>query len=287
MKCLACGFNNRETARFCENCGAKLNANNSKPFVGQKSASQNLLFFGCVGLSLLLVGAIWLLWSSGYIPVIVKPLQTERVVFTETPFVPTRIPTVQSTRIVMGTATSRPVQALPSTKTPAPQINRCELFDQSKMSVIYMGWLEGTPLVFYVKMKGGVLGLENQIAGDTQPWEYSVQIDNIVTRDCSLIQGYEERLYCNIKLPSGFAGTYRSFNVFVNGCEQPVYTRSMNDLPVYDTVSGSGSNSSSKCGDAPASTDLAGYGAWCSCNGGIYSTFMPAGYPPFGYCSVP
>jgi hypothetical protein len=241
------------------------------------------ILFGVLALGVLIigVGAFILLGGMDFFSLVqpTQPTPVPIVIYVtatpqsagQQPAAPQPSPTRSPTRA------SEPTLA-PSTKT----VDRCGLFDDSKMKVVYLDWVAGAPLQFYVKMPGGVPGLEKKISGDSQPWNYSVKIGDVTTGDCRFIEGYKERLYCSIDLPSGYANSVRTFNLSVNGCSSPIYHTGWTDIPAY--VGGTSSNS---CGSAPNNTDLTAYQAWCACMGGAYSVFYPAGELPQGFCLIP
>jgi hypothetical protein len=167
------------------------------------------------------------------------------------------------------------------------KFNRCEVFTGIHMSVVYLDWTAGSPLTFYIKMPGGVPGLEKNIAGDTQPWSYSAAIATATTNNCRF-EEYKERLYCTITLPSGYANTIRPLAVSVNGCSSPIFTDSMAAIPGYEA--GSETNS---CGQSPV-YNAPSCSSWCACMGGTLNISCGGGEctivgsPPCSdYCSIP
>jgi len=126
-----------------------------------------------------------------------------------------------------------PTQA--STSTPAPALDRCKLFDAVKMEVVWLAMPKGNTLAqFYVKMAGGIPGLEKGIPGDDESWDYSAEIGDHETESCKFTQGYKERLYCEFPLPSGYSNTVQSFDLYVSGCGQPIYSDSRMELPAFN-----------------------------------------------------
>ncbi|MEW6029794.1 MAG: zinc-ribbon domain-containing protein [Chloroflexota bacterium] len=288
--CPVCGTQNRAGARFCGKCGTTFLVAQRPSIVttpgrdaGRKSSVLGIVF-GILALGVLIIigfGAFIVLGGMDYFSPVqpVQPTQPPIVIYVtatpqagnQQPAAPQPSPTRSPTR--------NPESTLPpSTKT----VNRCGLFEGIEMKVIYLDWISGAPLQFYVKMPGGVPGLEKKIGSDSQPWNYSVKIGDVATDDCRFIEGYKERLYCSIDLPSGYANSARTFDLSVNGCTSPIYHTGWTDIPAY-----AGGTSSNSCGDAPSNTDLTAFQAWCSCMGGAYSVFYPAGELPQGFCLIP
>ncbi|MEW6239366.1 MAG: zinc-ribbon domain-containing protein [Chloroflexota bacterium] len=287
--CPVCGTQNRADARFCGKCGTTFLVSQQPPFVtapgrdsGRRSSILGILF-GLFALGVIIagVGAFFFMGGMNYFSPAqpVQPTQPPIVIYVtatpqsgnQQPAAPQPSPTRSPTRIPEPTLA-------PSTKA----VDRCGLFDDLEMKVIYLDWISGAPLQFYVKMPGGVPGLERKISGDAQPWNYSAKIGDVTTDDCRFIEGYKERLYCSIDLPSGYANSARTLDVSVNGCASPIYHTGWTDVPAY--VGGTSSNS---CGNAPSNTDLAAFQTWCTCMGGAYSVFYPAGQQPQGFCLIP
>jgi hypothetical protein len=127
-------------------------------------------------------------------------------------------------------------ESKPGVETAAP--DRCELFNDINMSVTYLDWTSGAPLQFYFKMPGGVPGLGKNIAGDTGAWNYSAQIGSYPSSNCNIIQGYEDRLYCTVSLPSDYSSSMRPLTLNVNDCESPIYSVETAFLP--EIVGGGG-----------------------------------------------
>lgn len=131
--------------------------------------------------------------------------------------------------------------------SPSGGNNHCSLFDESTFSFVVLDWQAGQPLTFYIKMPGGVPGLEKPIAGDNGPWDYSVSFGAYQTADCRIEAGYPERLYCSINLPSDYQNSSQVLELFVSGCDMPVYKNSFANVPFIadqpTLVGGDGSNS--------------------------------------------
>jgi hypothetical protein len=160
-----------------------------------------------------------------------------------------------------------PTQIPPATFTPYPTYtpyptaapalvpilgDRCGQFDEINISLI---WLD--PPRMYVKMPGGVPGPEETVSGDSGDWEYSLEIGYYSTDACSVLEGYPDRLYCDISLPSGEINSIRSVRLYLNGCSQPVYSDDYADIfPGTGSASGGpreNSNEQYSCGAEGAS----------------------------------
>ena len=164
----------------------------------------------------------------------------------------------------------------PGVEVAAP--DRCDLFDDMDMKVTYLDWTSGAPLKFHFKMPGGVPGLGKEITGDSGIWKYSAQIGSYTSSNCEVIQGYEDRLYCTVPLPSTYSSTLRPMTLNVNECESPIYSIQAASLPaVIDSgegsVAGGGSGDDSDgggsgggiCGPEPADSGTPEWSDWCSC----------------------
>lgn len=133
--------------------------------------------------------------------------------------------------------------------------------------VVYLDWISGAALQFYVKMPGGIPGLEKKIEGDTGAWNYSDQIGSYPSSTCDIIQGYGERLYCTVSLPSGYSNSMRSLTLKVNDCDSPIYTNETAFLPeIVDSGGGTGSGSTGstsgeEMGDGSSGGETSGGGS--------------------------
>lgn len=133
------------------------------------------------------------------------------------------LPTQPPTATLTATATK------PPTATPVPQY--CHTFARIPMSVVYMDWVRGDPLEFYIKMPGGVPGLEKKIPKADDDWVYTAKIGNYTSGKCEFIPGYPERLYCEIILPQSYAESVQPMSLFVNKCEGDIYPKDSAFLP--------------------------------------------------------
>ena len=117
--------------------------------------------------------------------------------------------------------------------TPTSTTQTCDLFSGIDISVVYLDWMRDKPLEFYFNMPGGVPGLEKDIPGATNKWQYLAKIGNNSTTQCEFIRGYSGRLYCKIKLPAEYANTGREMTLSVDGCEKPLYKNPAATIPGF------------------------------------------------------
>jgi hypothetical protein len=113
----------------------------------------------------------------------------------------------------------------------AAEWNRCELFEGVKPELVFLEWKPKQPITFYLTFPGGVPGLEKEIAGDTTPWEYSASIGDRASEDFCTYEGYANKLYCKVQIPSDFSNSVQSINVTVNGCSWPIYANPDAEIP--------------------------------------------------------
>jgi hypothetical protein len=119
-----------------------------------------------------------------------------------------------------------------ATDTPAVDL-RCDLLKGMDVGLVTLDWQPGQPLSFYNRMPGGVPGLEKAIEGDDDLVQYSARWGDYRTEACKFIPGYPERLYCDIQLPSEYGGSLRPFELYVSGCEQPIFSNARAEVPGY------------------------------------------------------
>jgi hypothetical protein len=145
---------------------------------------------------------------------------------------------------------------------------RCALFPNLDMSAVLLDIPPGSSaLTLYVRMPGGVPGLEVPVPGDQVPWDYTASLGNTQASECSY-QGYAARLYCTFDLPSTSIGSVLPLHVYVNGCDEPIFS----DLNVSVFAVFPSEDKSAEPADKPGVACSAGLGAGeCAEAGGSYS----------------
>jgi hypothetical protein len=107
------------------------------------------------------------------------------------------------------------------------EFSRCGLFVPEAYSLTSLDIPYGTgELTVYVNMPGGVPGLEVEIPEDIHPWIYSGVLGSYQDPRCTF-DGYAERLYCRFDVPEDYFGTVRGLTVYVNRCEDPIYSNAL------------------------------------------------------------
>jgi len=153
------------------------------------------------------------------------------------------------TAVAGPTAVGGPTAPAGPTNVPPTSVggamDRCSLYTGIKFAFVTLDWMPGQPLKFYIKMPGGVPGLEKPVSGDSGLWSYSVNIGANQTQDCQVIPGYPGRLYCSINLPSGYSNSSQVLDLHVNGCGAPIYENPQAGVPSYSTGGASTGGSAS------------------------------------------
>jgi hypothetical protein len=80
-----------------------------------------------------------------------------------------------------------------------------------------------TTQTLYLKIPGGVPGLEFEVPEDPNPWLYHATLGISEAEECTY-EGYDQRLYCTFILPETALGTYQELLVYVNECDTPFYS---------------------------------------------------------------
>ncbi|HRJ75439.1 MAG TPA: hypothetical protein PLX90_05540, partial [Anaerolineales bacterium] len=170
--------------------------------------------------------------------------------------------------------------------------DRCSLFNENQIEFNALEWKTGEPFEFYFKIPGGVPGLEKNIANDSGDWEYYVSVGDYSSDDCKFIKNEsyaKERLYCSVNIPKDakYEFSLQSVNLFINGCNQPLFDQ-RSQIPQYsDAVivpaGGGGGGGGSSGGDScPAGQSYhdpnpsSGWAGGCCSDGHFYD------YAPFG-----
>lgn len=110
------------------------------------------------------------------------------------------------------------------TATPEP-VNRCELFDAAGTTLaLHDIPIFTSDLTFYLDFGHPVPGLEEPVDGDEEEWVYSAILGSSPTEPCT-VREYPGRIYCKVfDFPSSWWGTAQQLEVFVNGCDQPIFS---------------------------------------------------------------
>ena len=116
------------------------------------------------------------------------------------------------------------------------------------MSFVALEWKRGVPLVFYIKMNGGVPGLEDKSVDDNIAWNYSVAMGRYKTDYCEFVEVCKERLYCRIEIPDGYSRSAQPMTLTVNGCDAPIHHDKFAEIPMMKPGPSSGG---SACDTAP------------------------------------
>ena len=281
MQCPNCLSQVPNTANVCGHCGTNLQAiPKKKRFPGW--------IWGIIGglavltLFVILGGIAYFLLFRRSAPSSPPPQQPQviTVIVTPTKLEQPAIEEVAQPAPQQPTATNT---ALPAPPPPEPvEVTQyCETFEAIDYSIVYLDWIPGAPLTFYVKMPGGVPGIEKKIPGVSEEWTYKVTIGDYETESCDIIQGYKERLYCSIELPSTYSNSIRSIKVEASSCDRVIFEEQVHYLPGIEDIGGGGGrsgnggsgSSSPSCGDAPSGGPngcTEEYISWCSCMGGSF-----------------
>jgi hypothetical protein len=116
-------------------------------------------------------------------------------------------------------------------------VDRCALYDDIRMSYIFLDQETcGGPLMLYIKMPGGVPGLEYDVTGDDSSWDYKVEIGDYESNRCDTDKDYKQRLYCQVNLPAEYLNSLQTLSLYINGCDRSVYSDRYASLPASACV---------------------------------------------------
>jgi len=107
---------------------------------------------------------------------------------------------------------------------------RCDLYEGMEMELAWPEWKKGLPMPVTIKMPGGVPGLELEVPGDTELWEYSIKVGTSISNECNY-QGYNTKLHCSILVSEGYSESVQTLSLFVNGCSSPILYKDKAYLP--------------------------------------------------------
>ena len=228
MQCPNCSSQIPDTAKKCGVCGVLLHTQQTQENTGLPAWAKGLLVGGGIGLIfVILLGAAYLLFYLRPSIVMVEPTQAATMTFVPTQIPPTVEVLVEAPPEETPTAIIEPTQP----PTPTAEAQFCDAFEGVEMTVVYLDWYKNELLEFYIKMPGGVPGLEKEIPGASGEWNYRVKIGNYNSSGCDFTAGYRERLYCKIDLPSEYESAVHPMLLYVDTCEQNIYTGQSAFLP--------------------------------------------------------
>ncbi|MCP4140947.1 MAG: zinc ribbon domain-containing protein [Chloroflexi bacterium] len=231
MQCPNCGSQIPDSSKKCGVCGVLLQPQQAQATTGFPGWAKGLLIGGGIGLIFFAVlGAAYFFFYFRPSITMIEPTQIPTAVIAPTqPPAPTVAAVVESPPEETPLPTIEPTQAFTPTSTAEPQF--CDAFDGVEMTVVYLDWIKNEPLELYVKMSGGVPGLEKEIPDATGEWNYRVKIGDYNSIGCEFIEGYRERLYCEINLPNEYEGAVQPIAVYVDKCEENLHTGQKAFLP--------------------------------------------------------
>ena len=228
MQCPNCGNQIPDASKKCGVCGVALNTQVAQANTGIPDWAKGLLVGGGIGLVFFMVlGAAYVFFYLRPSVSMVEPTQIPTAVVAPTQIPPTAAVLVEPPSEKTPTPKIAPTQS----PTPTAEPQYCDAFEGVNMTVVYIDWYKDEPLEFYIKMPGGVPGLEKEIPGASGEWNYRVKIGNHNSTGCDFIAGYKERLYCEIELPAEYEGAVHPMSLYVDTCEQNVYSGQSAFLP--------------------------------------------------------
>jgi RNA polymerase sigma-70 factor (ECF subfamily) len=146
--------------------------------------------------------------------------------------IPTQTISDLSPLVGPGQPTSTP-RSMNSQSGPVPPAPRCGLFPDDSISVVLLNVREDSmTLPLYFEMEAGVPGLSLEVPEDDLAWEYRAALGEYQTSSCSL-QGFDDRLYCLFTIEESILGTYQPVELFLPGCEGPVYSLAAVSIPEF------------------------------------------------------
>jgi len=102
--------------------------------------------------------------------------------------------------------------------------DRCQIFDNMNLSLILLPLPSETMVLpLYVDMNEKVPGLGITYPGDPDPWVYRAFLGSVESYRCGLQTGFEERLYCWLRIPPNLPGTSPEFSLYLDGCRLPIF----------------------------------------------------------------
>lgn len=143
--------------------------------------------------------------------------------------------------------------------------DHCSRFDGLDLGlVLHTIEPDDTVLTIYAKFPDKVIGVE----GENDPLVYIAQLGDSPSLECSAYEGekYAGRLYCYHEFLPEYKNSNRPWSLYVEGCEEAVFTKPLLSLQVTIPEKEKGEASGSACGSEPAPC-TGDYTAWCACQG--------------------
>ncbi len=114
---------------------------------------------------------------------------------------------------------------------PMPSTSDCDPFAGMEVSVMTLG-LPGETMTLPVVLRADyeIPGLNPEAVNGSPLYEYRAQLGDNKSLKCGL-QGFPNRLYCLIKIPSYAPGIALDFKLYLNECEDPVYIQPLLSIP--------------------------------------------------------
>lgn len=159
-------------------------------------------------------------------PPVVEPVATIEVDPVVEDPVETSSEPVEEEVLPSSTPDPRPEFTSTPEYTPTPEpFNRCRLFYAATPTLtLHDVPLFTTDLTYYVDFGFPVPGLEESIPDDQEEWIYTAILGGSPTDNCTY-RDYTGRIYCkNLEFPSDWWGTIKALEVYVNGCDEPIFT---------------------------------------------------------------
>jgi len=111
----------------------------------------------------------------------------------------------------------------------------CEPFFDMELSLVVLPILPDiNVLPLYLKTIGGTVPVLGCPPDDGQPAEYYAMLGDVKSNSCGL-QGFEDRLYCMFSVTPDMPGSAAEFQLFMDDCEDPVYTQLYVSIPELKT----------------------------------------------------
>lgn len=148
--------------------------------------------------------------------------------------------------------------------------NRCALFENEENSLVVLDIVPNTSTpTLYLSMPDGVPGVEVDVPDDEDSWEYRASLGNITANNCKYL-GYKGRLYCSFNLPSNYINSVRSLEIYVNGCDQPIFTDPNVSLTSDSGSGGNNSKGGNEGGGGGGGGSCQPDGTFCPLGGGLW-----------------